>query len=112
MQTSLYIVCLQALQLTDANTLVVCIWLQCKVHCNTALAAWRQGFDSSMTLCMCWQVSAMLILGGAAVMTALTGMNLYAACMLIPFTVILCKPLARTPLLCSLETFPDFIRHL
>ncbi|KAK9819508.1 hypothetical protein WJX74_001443 [Apatococcus lobatus] len=34
-------------------------------------------------------VSAMLILGGAAVMTALTGMNLYAACMLIPATVII-----------------------
>lgn len=30
----------------------------------------------------------MLILGGAAVMNALTGMNLYAACMLIPLTVV------------------------
>jgi len=34
-------------------------------------------------------VTAMLLLGGASVMNALTGMNLYAACMLIPCGVIL-----------------------
>lgn len=34
-------------------------------------------------------VTAMLLLGGASVMNALTGMNLYAACMLIPVGVIL-----------------------
>ena len=34
-------------------------------------------------------VTAMLLLGGASVMNALTGMNLYAACMLIPAGVIL-----------------------
>lgn len=34
-------------------------------------------------------VTAMLLLGGASVMNALTGMNLYAACMLIPAGVIM-----------------------
>ena len=34
-------------------------------------------------------VTAMLLLGGASVMNALTGMNLYAACMLIPIGVML-----------------------
>ena len=34
-------------------------------------------------------VTAMLLLGGASVMNALTGMNLYAACMLIPVGVIM-----------------------
>jgi urea-proton symporter len=34
-------------------------------------------------------VTAMLLLGGASVMNALTGMDLYAACMLIPIGVIL-----------------------
>ena len=34
-------------------------------------------------------VTAMLLLGGASVMNALTGMNLYAACMLIPIGVMM-----------------------
>ena len=34
-------------------------------------------------------VSAQLILGGSAVINAVTGMNIYAACMLVPVGIIL-----------------------
>ena len=48
-------------------------------------------------------VSAQLILGGSAVISALTGMSVYAACMLVPFGIFLFVsiPLSRS---CNLQS--------
>ncbi len=59
--------------------------------CEIVKARW--GFHAHMVfLCFCFLtniiVTAMLLLGGSAVVNALTGMNLYAASFLIPLGVI------------------------
>ena len=47
------------------------------------------------------QVTGMLLLGGSAVINALTGMNIYAASFLIPLGIILYTAIGGAPSPCS-----------